>query len=185
MLGFHRIGNTLAAAALSAGLCLAVMGCGANGTSTAGVTTASTTPSTSTESAPLKAKRTYEREMQRLGGKLGATLRVAGTIELAAQGKGAAGAKDANALENARVALRSAAVQLARIEPPPDVRSAHALLVSGVNEYADELGAVIDKLHAGGAPVTVLQRIFKFKGVKDMERASIQIEKKGYDIVRA
>lgn len=121
--------------------------------------------------------------MQTLGAKLSSSLQRAGDTELASAGKAEEAQKDVKALEGARVALRSAAVQLARIVAPLPARSANALLLKGVEEYADELAGVIDALDAGGAPVTVLQRIFQLRGVLDMQRASIELERKGYDIV--
>jgi hypothetical protein len=121
--------------------------------------------------------------MQALGSSLGASLRLAGEIELASAGTKSAPSRDANALENAQVALRSAAIALTRIDPPPAARSEHALLIRGVLEYADELDGVIAALHAGVPPNAVLQRILRFKGVFDMQRASIALERRGYSIL--
>jgi hypothetical protein len=121
--------------------------------------------------------------MQALGSSLGASLRLAGEIELASAGTSSARSRDANALENAQLALRSTAVALTRIVPPPGVRSDHALLIKGVLEYADELDGVIAALQAGGPPNVVLPRMLRFKGVFDMQRASIALERRGYSIV--
>jgi hypothetical protein len=184
MRGSRSIGPLLKAAALCSAVCLLASGCGASGTpKVVSPGTPSTPASTGPQRATLTAKGRYERAMQLLGGTLGSSLRLAGEIELAAAGKKSAAVKDATALKQARVALRSAAIRLGRIKPPPEIRAAHALLVRAVKEYADELGGVISRLEAGGAPVTVLQEILRFRGVKDMQRASIQIAKKGYSIV--
>ena len=85
--------------------------------------------------------------------------------------------------EKAQVALRAAVVTLTKIRPPAGVRGAHALLIEGVEEYANELDAVIAKLEAGGAPVTILQEILHLKGVQDMQQASVEIAEHGYSIV--
>src|SRR5579872_172551 len=178
--------RTIAGAGGGAFLVLAVAGC-ADGSNPRPATTAVTTtaPSASPSlSATLPTpKQRYELAMRTLGAKLSSSLRVAGDIELAEAGKAEEAEKDARALGNARLALRSAAARLARIVAPAPARAANALLLRGVKEYADELGGVIDALQAGGAPVTVLQRIFGLKGVLDMQRASIELEREGYDIV--
>ena len=181
----------LAVTPIFALLCLTVAGCGGSmaASTDTSVRAASTSQQSTSSVAPahrsaaLTAKLKYERAMQTLGGHLQSSLRLAGKIEVASAGTRSATAKDAKALGQARIALRSAAAKLERIVPPPSLRSAHALLIKGVDEYADELGGVIHQLQAGGAPVVVLQRILRFQGVKDMERASIQIEKGGYSIV--
>jgi hypothetical protein len=149
----------------------------------AGSTTGSTPPAASASHVPLTSKRQYEHAMQVLGSSLETSLRLAGEVELAEAGKKSANSADASALESARRALRSAAVGLKRIVPPGQIRDAHALLIKGVLEYATELGRVISQLHAGGAPVVVLQTILRLKGVLDMQRASIQLAKRGYSIV--
>ena len=179
----RSIGSLLKAVPPCLAACLLASGCGGSGAPKASPGTPSTPASTGTQPPRLTPKGRYERAMQVLGAELGSSLRLAGEIELSAAGKSSAGAKDANALKQARLALRSAAVQLGRITPPPGLRGAHALLVKAVNEYADELGGVINRLEAGGPPVTVLLEIFRLKGVRDMQRASIQIAKKGYSIV--
>jgi hypothetical protein len=182
----------LAAPAGFALLCLAVAGCGGGSVAASSDTSAraASTPQRSAgsvapvdRSAALAAKLKYERAMQTLGGQLESSLRLAGDIEVASGGRQSAAAKDAKALEQARIALRRAAAKLERIVPPPSLRPAQGLLITGVSKYADELGRVIAQLEAGGAPVVVLQNILRFQGIKDMERASIQIEKKGYSIV--
>jgi hypothetical protein len=182
----------LAAAPFLALLCLAIAGCGGGGraaTTSTGASSRSAPSSQRGASAPVRppvgltAKQKYERAMQALGGELESSLQLAGDTELASAGTKSATTRDAKALVKARIALRTAAAKLARIVPPPSVRSAQALLLKGVTEYADELGSVIDQLEAGSPPVAVLQNILRFQGVKDMETASIQIERKGYSIV--
>ena len=121
--------------------------------------------------------------MKALGTTLGASLRLAGETELAAAKTTTATGQDVRALRKAQVALRAAVVTLAKMRPPADVRHAHALLIKGVKEYATELDSVIAKLEAGGAPVTVLQEILHFKGVQDMQKASVEIAEHGYTIV--
>jgi hypothetical protein len=187
----HPIPRTflrLAAPTLVALVALIASGCGGSAapatTSTAPATASAAPPSTtSTPAVALSPKQRYEHAMQALGSSLGASLRLAGEIELASAGTKSARSRDANALENAQVALRSAAIALTRIDPPPAVRSDHALLIKGVLEYADELDGVIAALHAGGRPNVVLQRILRFKGVLDMQRASIALARQGYSIV--
>lgn len=180
----------LAAAALVALVSVLASGCGGSGTSAStstGAAAASAAPAapapTGGPASALSPKQRYEHAMQALGSSLGASLRLAGEIELASAGTKSARSRDANALVNAQLALRSAAVALTRIVPPPEVRSEHALLIRGVLEYADELSGVISALHAGGPPNVVLQRILRFKGVLDMQRASIGLEQRGYSVV--
>jgi hypothetical protein len=184
-----RTAFRLASAALAALISVLASGCGGSGTPAATSTAAATTSATAAASTTtgssadaLTPKQRYEHAMQALGSSLGASLRLAGEIELASAGTKVARSRDANALENAQVALRSAAVALARIVPPPGVRSEHALLIKGVAEYANELDGVIAALRAGATPGVVLQRILAFKGVRDMERASIQLQTRGYNI---
>jgi hypothetical protein len=121
--------------------------------------------------------------MKALGTTLGASMRLAGETELAARASGTARNKDVQALRQAQRALRSAAIDLAKIRPPADIRRPQALLLQGVKEYAAELDSIIAKLKAGGTPTTVLQKILALKGIKDMQHASIEIEQRGYDIV--
>jgi hypothetical protein len=178
--------RTLAGVGACVILALAAAGCGGDSTPTPTTTAVTTTASSAARSVPAKPrtpKQRYELAMRTLGAKLSSSLQIAGDVELAEAGKAKEAEKDAQALGNARVALRSAAAQLARIVVPAPARPATALLLKGVREYADELGGVIDALNAGGAPVAVLQQIYRLKGVLDMQRASIELERKGYDIV--
>jgi hypothetical protein len=122
--------------------------------------------------------------MKTLGTTLGASLRLAGETELAAAASKTARQQDARALRKAQVALRGAVATLSRIHAPADIRQAQSLLVKGVKEYAAELDSVIAKLQASSAPTsTVLHTILHLKGLKDMQRASVEIAQHGYSIV--
>ncbi len=132
---------------------------------------------------PSPAKARYEIAMKTLGTSLEASLRLAGESELAAATSKTATGQDVRALRNAQTALRAAAVTLARIDAPAGLRHAQALLIKGVEEYASGLDGVIAQLRAGGAPRTVLQQVLHLKGLRDMQRASIEIAQHGYSIV--
>ena len=79
--------------------------------------------------------------------------------------------------------LRKAATELAAIVPPKPIAAPQQLLLQGVQEYADELGAIIGKLKRGEPPPAALHAIASLKGVRDMGLASKEIFAKGYDIL--
>ncbi len=90
------------------------------------------------------------------------------------------GADAAKRLRAAQVALRTTAVQLARITPPRNIRSAHARLVKSVKELATELTPIIAKLRAGD--VQALLAALSLKGIADARAAAAVITKAGYKI---
>jgi hypothetical protein len=180
----HGIRPRLAALATCAIVGAALTGAGSPSSAKAvETTTGRVTKTPSTRRKPETQTAEYERAMRTLGEKLSASLQLAYEIEVTSAGTKKAASKDAIALENARVALRETAIQLRRIVPPRRARSAQTLMVKGVIEYAEELGGVIVALDAGEDPVAVLPRILDFKGVKDMQNASLELERKGYNIV--
>ena len=175
--------------ASAAGLCAALVlaGCGSSAktgsTTTAASGSTTATPTVTAAAVPARTpKARYEEAMQLLGTKLQSSLQLAGDVELGAAGTATAGAKDAAALTKAQSALQAAAVKLAMIAAPQALQTDQALLLKGVREYAVELGSIIAQLKAGKTPSVVIRSMLGLKGIKDMETASLQIAKKGYNI---
>jgi hypothetical protein len=86
----------------------------------------------------------------------------------------------ARQLQAAQATLRTTAGQLGRITPPANIKSAHARLVTSVNELANELTPVIAKVKAGN--LQALLSALSLKGIIDARAAITQITKAGYKI---
>jgi hypothetical protein len=117
----------------------------------------------------------YEVKMQALGNTLNRTLH--------AEAKANATAGPAGVEKNLRTeqaALRSAAVKLGQITPPANAAKGHALLITGVREYANEIDSLIAKVRKGH--LLAAYAITNLKGVKDMSRGTEEITKAGYVI---
>ena len=178
-----------ALAAVLLGSAVLLSGCGGSGgskgdqTAGAGSTVAGApTVTSATTTAGSAHLRPYETRMQALGASVSAVLTQVGNTEVESAQTANAGVRDAVALRKAQRALRAAAVQLEGITPPHRIAAEHRLLTRGVREYADELDGVIARLKAGDAPMTVLRSILTLTGIKEMQKASEQIAKKGYSI---
>src|SRR5580765_2807883 len=77
--------------------------------------------------------------------------------------------------------LRTAAKKLDDINPPENVQAAHQKLVDAVNEFADELDPIIQKLNNGNA--SAAQLVLTTKGFQALQAASNAIAKAGYPIL--
>ncbi len=84
-------------------------------------------------------------------------------------------------LQKGQKQLRVAAVKLAAMHPPADVKADHAALTQAVREYASELSMVISEVKSGSTGD--LGSIASLKGVLAMEKASQAITAKGYAIL--
>jgi hypothetical protein len=148
---------------LAATLALLAAGCGGGGAS-------------NSASSPSQSFSSYETAMQQLGQSLGSAIRTAGNANI-----NASAGTIADNLTKVQRLLRGAAVKLEKITPPDKVTAAHRLLITGVREYATELGGVITQLKHGNK--AALGSVLTLKGIKDMQRASQSIQKAGYVIV--
>jgi hypothetical protein len=118
-------------------------------------------------------KADYVKQMQAIGRKLSTSLNGL-TADTGSAPKAAA------ALTTVQGELRAAAVKIAAIDPPTDIKTEHAQLATAVSEFADELGPLITKLKAGN--LQALTTLTKLKGVSDIQKASTAISNKGYKI---
>jgi len=178
----------LAFALVSLALVCLTAGCGSG--SKASTSIAATTPGTSTTAnapsgEPSAGKIAYERKMQRLGNQLGAVQGDVGSYDQMvidnASGEQTTATLITKELTMLQRRLRRAAAQLAAINPPADVRSAHGALRRGVLEYASELTGVIALVRTGN--FNALESIANLKGVLAMQTATTAITRKGYIII--
>jgi hypothetical protein len=93
----------------------------------------------------------------------------------------------ATALSKVQDDLRTAAKQLDDITPPDDVKDAHEKLTSGVNDFADGLDPIIEKLNNGDAKTAaaiaqLLSQVTTLKGFTEIQNAAASITKAGYKI---
>jgi hypothetical protein len=140
----------------------------------------------STTTLKVSSKTVYEQKMQLLNQQLDSVMLAVSNANNSQTPQGTAlPAKiEAENLQVAQNGMRSAAAKLAKIIPPPKIKAAHALLLKGLREDANELTPVIARLKLKGAnPLKVLQSILTLKGLGIMRTASVQIEKAGYDIL--
>jgi hypothetical protein len=86
----------------------------------------------------------------------------------------------ATALTTVQDDLKTAADQMKKINPPPDVKDAHEKLTRAVSDFADQLGPVIDKLNSGD--LSALGTVTTLKAFSDLQAAAAEITKAGYPI---
>jgi hypothetical protein len=165
-------------------LVLAVAGCGGGSKKSTATTTATAAQKPAVTSAQ---KLAYEEQMKKLGESLGKVLAQIGSSD---QGyitdAGAAGRTTVEIgvvknLKKGQRNLRAAAVKLAAIKAPDDIKAQHAALRRAVLEYASELNKVIVQVKAGN--ISDLGSIANLPGVLAMEKASNAITAKGYSIL--
>jgi type VI protein secretion system component VasF len=125
------------------------------------------------KSSPPLTKAEYVKQMKVIGLGLGQSLNKFAN----ASTPKAAGA----ALTAAQDDLRTAAKKLDDINPPENVQAAHQKLVDAVNEFADELDPIIQKLNNGNA--SAAQLVLTTKGFQALQAASNAIAKAGYPIL--
>jgi len=185
-----RVGEVIAAIVLSIAFTVVVSGCNGHKTNTS-VTAASARTDKDTEGAgsssagTTKAFQPYLESMRNLGTKLAGFVDSVQAAESAVSGSPDEGTMDATSLRSLQRDLKSVATELATVRPPPAVALDQKLLIKGVREYAAELTGVIIELRSGDDPPTVLASIVSLRGVKEMERASREITRKGYSIVNS
>ena len=157
---------------------LLLAGCGGGGggtTSGAAATTTTTTTettTTSTTSGQGLGKAEYVSQMKVIGQSLSTSLNTLGSATTAA--------KAATALAKVQTDLRTAADNLAAINPPDSIKTLHADLVKAVRDFADELDPVITQLKAG--KMGALSTVPTLKGLTEIQTASTAISNKGYKI---
>jgi hypothetical protein len=86
----------------------------------------------------------------------------------------------ATALAKVQDDLKTAAGQMKKINPPPDVKDAHEKLTQAVSDFADQLGPVIDKLNSGD--LSALRTVTTLQAFRDLQTAAGEITKAGYQI---
>lgn len=100
------------------------------------------------------------------------------------------GQPKASDLEKGADVIKTAAGDLAEIEPPADVKALHEDLVTGIREFGDQLGRMAPILakvekdpKAGATAGAELQAVAKdFSGTtEDLEKTINALEDKGYD----
>jgi len=155
------------------------------GATACGGSSSTSTSNSTTSTLALTPKTIYEQKMQVLNQELDSVLSaVAGANNSqTSSGQSLPPKTEAANLQIAQTEMTRAAVKLAKIVPPDNVKAAHALLLKGLREDAVELQTVIDKLKHGASPLTVLPTLLKMKGLKEMQAASATIAKAGYDIL--
>jgi hypothetical protein len=164
---------------VGASIVLGSAGCGGGSSGSIGASTETTSPPTPAPTAapPLKAVTPYERKMQALGTWLNGVLFAMGTAD---RQSNSTPRTDAKNLEAGSDALQYAARRLAQIVPPSNVRVAHDQLRRAVLEYAGELALIAAAAAKGSPPENTT--ILRLQGLKDMTKASLAIEGKGYNI---
>jgi hypothetical protein len=84
-------------------------------------------------------------------------------------------------LVTARSALRQAATELAAITPPPAIAAPHERLVAAVNQLADDVTPLIEKLRSGDF-ADLGDGSLSLKGESEARAAIAAIVKAGYKI---
>lgn len=159
---------------LGAAVSIGAAGCGGKSAPKAATTVA------------LTPKVAYEQKMQILGQQIDSVMGAVSNANNSQlpSGQPLPGKTEAANLKVAQKELLKASVQLAKIVPPPEVKTDQTHLLQGVREVASEFTPVIAALKAKGSnPIKVLQGILKFKGLTVMRTASAAIAKAGYDIL--
>jgi hypothetical protein len=182
-LRFSVTKSRLVSVVVSLGLIGAAAGCG--GQPTAPTTTPASAGSSSQHQPTSSQKIAYEQAMKKLGASLGSILAHVGAsnqrIVRNTPNEQKAVAGVALELRKAQLRLRQAATKLAAMKPPADVKSDHEALRRGVLDYAAELDRTIARVRTGN--FAVLRSIARLKGIKEMDRASLAITRKGYAIL--
>jgi hypothetical protein len=86
----------------------------------------------------------------------------------------------ATALGGVQDDLRAAAVQMGDISPPTEIKTQHEALTQAVNDFADQLDPIIQKLNNGN--LAALGGLTTLKAFTDLQTAAAAIAKAGYKI---
>ena len=126
----------------------------------------------------------YERELQETATEIETAFAGVGS-ELRSVSTGSASLDRAVArVEAVREELEQQANELGEIAPPDDADEAHAELVGGLEEFADELGAFAEAVEAGDARrlQEFVERLDDLEPVRRIEAATRDLEAQGYDV---
>jgi hypothetical protein len=87
-------------------------------------------------------------------------------------------------LDSGTKALRDATQKLDDIEPPADVKAAHAKLVEGLTEVSDVFKAAADSARKGdtAALTAALKRLADSDGIKKINEAQAEFKAKGINV---
>jgi hypothetical protein len=85
-------------------------------------------------------------------------------------------------VEKTQTALRAFADELEKVNPPAEVKSLHAQLVSTMRGFADELPGLIDKLVNTKDPSAAIGVLFGAKSIQALIKLSQAYKAKGYNL---
>lgn len=146
-------------AAGAAALALAVAGCGGGGGGG--------------PKGPPLTKDAYQAKIQEIAKQIGSKLGSA---------VGGATGSSKNDLAGAQKAIRAFANELAKVNPPGEVKSAHDGFVQGMREFADDLGGLDEKLKNIKDPGEAFGALFGLKSFQTLLKAQAEFKAKGYDL---
>jgi hypothetical protein len=123
-------------------------------------------------SKPPMTKAAYVAKMKTIGRTLSSSINGVATVS---------NPKDAaTALGKVQDDLRQAAKDMKALSPPADIKDQHEKLTQAVNDFADELDPIIEKLDNGN--LAALGGVTALKGFHELQTAAGQITKAGYKI---
>ena len=123
-------------------------------------------------SEPPLSKGDYVKQMTVIGHQLSTSINSVATVTDAKSA--------ATALGNVQTDLRKAADQMDAISPPTEIKDQHDALTKAVNDFADQLDPIIEKLNNGN--LSALATLTTLKAFKELQTAAQQITKAGYKI---
>ncbi len=122
-------------------------------------------------------KADYIAKVTAVGDKMSTTLEGLGETQTDPK----AGAKQFSAMSEA---LKSAADELAALNPPEEVQAAHEKFSEGISLLADEISKAGEGMMGGdmGAALTFVSGLASSDAMKKIQEAADEFEKAGYDI---
>ena len=123
-------------------------------------------------SSPPLTKTEYVKQMKTIGRSLSTSINSVASVT---------SPKDAAAaLGKVQGDLRTAADQMKKISPPTNIQDQHDELTQAVDDFADQLDPIIEKLDNGN--LAALAGVTTLKGFRDLQTAAGKITKAGYKI---
>ena len=148
-------------------LSLVLAGCG-GGSKSGGGTTTTTKPS-----GPPLSKAAYQAKLQAMAKD------IAGKLQATSSGSKTPSKAD---LEATKKALNDFADELDKVNPPPAVKQAHALLIRALREFSNDLEGIFANVSKAKDASAAIAALFGAPAVKLLIQAQQAFKAKGYNL---
>jgi len=151
---------------------LVLAGCGGGGSKSGSGTTAPATTVVKPSGPPLS-KAAYQAKLQSIAKDIGSKLQAAGGTNKKASAADLAAAKKA---------LNEFADELAKINPPPEVKQAHLLLIQAMRQFANDIEGIFKNVSKAKNASDAIAALFGAPAVQALVKAQQAFKAKGYNL---